>query len=264
MGEGLRLLIVSECGPINREMRNLISSLKNHNEQLKGEVTRYRRKLRETQMEVNKLHEMNRTAWRKLNMPQIQQHGQLKQPQQLPKQQSQQLPKQQSQQLPKQQPQQLQQLQKQQPQQRPQTLVAKCDLLKSEQQQLPATPQQQQQQQQQQKGQSQQQQQSQLSSEAQPQAKDKEDSPPTQLKQDEVPTLTRKESEEREREAEREKGKTDPEIIRELKVELKRSQDRERDLKLLLDTYKCLPKESRDKAQIQNISLKKRNMLGDK
>ena len=36
-------------------MRNLISSLKNHNEQLKGEVTRYRRKLRETQMEVNKV-----------------------------------------------------------------------------------------------------------------------------------------------------------------------------------------------------------------
>ena len=44
-----------EPGPINREMRNLISSLKNHNEQLKGEVARYRRKLRETQLEVNKV-----------------------------------------------------------------------------------------------------------------------------------------------------------------------------------------------------------------
>ena len=31
----------------------------------------------------------------------------------------------------------------------------------------------------------------------------------------------------------------------------RRSQDRERDLKLLLDTYKCLPKESRDKAQVR-------------
>ena len=49
------MLVCMVSGPINREMRNLISSLKNHNEQLKGEVSRYRRKLRETQIEVNKV-----------------------------------------------------------------------------------------------------------------------------------------------------------------------------------------------------------------
>lgn len=42
-------------GPINREMRNLITSLKNHNEQLKGEVARYKRKLKEAQTEISKV-----------------------------------------------------------------------------------------------------------------------------------------------------------------------------------------------------------------
>ncbi|CDQ58703.1 unnamed protein product [Oncorhynchus mykiss] len=44
-----------QAGPINREMRHLISSLQNHNHQLKGDVQRYKRKLRETQMEINKI-----------------------------------------------------------------------------------------------------------------------------------------------------------------------------------------------------------------
>nr|XP_061807416.1 E3 ubiquitin-protein ligase BRE1B-like [Nerophis lumbriciformis] len=44
-----------QAGPINREMRHLISSLQNHNLQLKGDVQRFKRKLRETQIEINKL-----------------------------------------------------------------------------------------------------------------------------------------------------------------------------------------------------------------
>uniref|UniRef100_A0A8D2IYQ0 E3 ubiquitin protein ligase n=1 Tax=Varanus komodoensis TaxID=61221 RepID=A0A8D2IYQ0_VARKO len=43
-----------QAGPINREMRHLISSLQNHNHQLKGDVQRYKRKLREVQAEINK------------------------------------------------------------------------------------------------------------------------------------------------------------------------------------------------------------------
>lgn len=61
--DGLRLygnkparpFVSSLSGPINREMRHLISSLQNHNLQLKGDVQRYKRKLRETQMEINKV-----------------------------------------------------------------------------------------------------------------------------------------------------------------------------------------------------------------
>lgn len=43
-----------QTGPINREMRHLITSLQNHNQQLKGEVHRYRRKYRETSGELAK------------------------------------------------------------------------------------------------------------------------------------------------------------------------------------------------------------------
>lgn len=39
-------------------MRHLISSLQNHNLQLKGDVQRYKRKLRETQMEINKVDDV--------------------------------------------------------------------------------------------------------------------------------------------------------------------------------------------------------------
>jgi len=61
---------ISSCflcslGPINREMRNLISSLKNHNEQLKVEVQRYKRRLREAAAEITKVlwcHVTNSTA----------------------------------------------------------------------------------------------------------------------------------------------------------------------------------------------------------
>lgn len=39
-------------------MRHLISSLQNHNLQLKGDVQRYKRKLRETQVEINKVNSL--------------------------------------------------------------------------------------------------------------------------------------------------------------------------------------------------------------
>ncbi|XP_068111710.1 E3 ubiquitin-protein ligase BRE1A isoform X2 [Hyperolius riggenbachi] len=48
-----------QAGPINREMRHLISSLQNHNHQLKGEVQRYKRRLREIQTDINKIRARN-------------------------------------------------------------------------------------------------------------------------------------------------------------------------------------------------------------
>ncbi|KAL0272152.1 UNVERIFIED_CONTAM: hypothetical protein PYX00_005230 [Menopon gallinae] len=44
-----------QTGPINREMRHLITSLQNHNQQLKGEVHRYKRKYKEANAEIAKL-----------------------------------------------------------------------------------------------------------------------------------------------------------------------------------------------------------------
>ncbi|KQK85235.1 hypothetical protein AAES_41903 [Amazona aestiva] len=43
-------------------MRHLISSLQNHNHQLKGDVQRYKRKLREVQAEINKAEELRARA----------------------------------------------------------------------------------------------------------------------------------------------------------------------------------------------------------
>ncbi|XP_052757577.1 E3 ubiquitin-protein ligase Bre1 [Galleria mellonella] len=43
-----------QTGPINREMRHLITSLQNHNQQLKGEVHRYKRKYKDASQELNK------------------------------------------------------------------------------------------------------------------------------------------------------------------------------------------------------------------
>uniref|UniRef100_A0A8D0D0D8 E3 ubiquitin protein ligase n=1 Tax=Sander lucioperca TaxID=283035 RepID=A0A8D0D0D8_SANLU len=42
-----------QAGPINREMRHLISTLQTHNQQMKGEVVKYKIRLRETQAELN-------------------------------------------------------------------------------------------------------------------------------------------------------------------------------------------------------------------
>ncbi|XP_041456820.1 E3 ubiquitin-protein ligase BRE1A-like [Lytechinus variegatus] len=44
-----------QAGPINRELRHLVSSYQSHNAQLKGEISRYRRKLKEAQVEISKL-----------------------------------------------------------------------------------------------------------------------------------------------------------------------------------------------------------------
>uniref|UniRef100_A0A8C1ATP5 E3 ubiquitin protein ligase n=1 Tax=Cyprinus carpio carpio TaxID=630221 RepID=A0A8C1ATP5_CYPCA len=44
-----------QAGPINREMRHLISTLQTHNQQLKGEVVKYKLRLRETQQELDQL-----------------------------------------------------------------------------------------------------------------------------------------------------------------------------------------------------------------
>merc|ERR1711936_1020369 len=56
MGEFEQNLAANEqTGPINKEMRNLITSLQTHNVQLKGEVARYKRKFREKEAETAKL-----------------------------------------------------------------------------------------------------------------------------------------------------------------------------------------------------------------
>jgi len=49
-----------QTGPINREMRHLITSLQNHISQLKGEIHRYKRKYKEAALEANKVRTLKR------------------------------------------------------------------------------------------------------------------------------------------------------------------------------------------------------------
>ena len=53
------LVANEQTGPINKEMRNLITSLQTHNNQLKGEVARYKRKFKEKEVEITKLRKEN-------------------------------------------------------------------------------------------------------------------------------------------------------------------------------------------------------------
>ncbi|KAF6019457.1 Bre1 [Bugula neritina] len=56
------LVANEQTGPINREMRNLISSLQNHNRQLKAELQRYKRKFKDSQVELSKLRLTDRDS----------------------------------------------------------------------------------------------------------------------------------------------------------------------------------------------------------
>lgn len=56
-----------QTAPINREMRHLITSLQNHNGQLKGEVQRYKRKYKDAASEMAKIRKDLEEATAKIN-----------------------------------------------------------------------------------------------------------------------------------------------------------------------------------------------------
>lgn len=59
-----------QTGPINREMRHLITSLQNNTQQLKGEVHRYKRKYKEANTEIPKLRKEIEEVTNKLTQAQ--------------------------------------------------------------------------------------------------------------------------------------------------------------------------------------------------
>ncbi|XP_060078358.1 E3 ubiquitin-protein ligase Bre1-like [Ylistrum balloti] len=59
----------------------------------------------------------------------------------------------------------------------------------------------------------------------------------------------------------REKGKTDLEVIKDLRSQLKQAQASQKELKLLLDMYKSAPKEQRDKVQLMASEKKARQEI---
>lgn len=156
-----------QTGPINREMRHLITSLQNHNQQLKGEVARYKRKLKEANNEV-------------IRQRMIKSESSSHRPG-----------------------------------------ISNEEATKEEPAPTPV--------------------------------------PCASIKEDEAS----KREEDQEIEKEREKGKSDTDIIRELKSQLKKSQEAQREMKLLLDMYKGVAKEQRDKVQLMAGEKKARQELDE-
>ncbi|XP_066293224.1 E3 ubiquitin-protein ligase BRE1B-like isoform X7 [Branchiostoma lanceolatum] len=152
-----------QAGPINRELRHLITSLQNHNQQLKGEVARYKRKLREAQTEIQKL---------KSDSPGMSHGGE--------------------------------------PQQREAAPLVEQPAVKKEEE--------------------------------------------VKVKEEDV----KKEEPEKEKKGDEGDKKSDAEMIKQLKTDLKKSQENQKEMKLLLDMYKGAPKEQRDKVQLMAAEKKAR------
>ncbi|XP_005102459.1 E3 ubiquitin-protein ligase Bre1 [Aplysia californica] len=83
--------------------------------------------------------------------------------------------------------------------------------------------------------------------------------PVVKKEEGEIPTTPVKKEEEEEGECKDSRnGKNDQELIKDLRNQLKKSQDNVRELKLLLDTYKAAPKEQRDRIQLMSAEKKAR------
>ncbi|GFS28011.1 E3 ubiquitin-protein ligase Bre1 [Elysia marginata] len=205
---------------INREMRNLIQSLQNHNQQLKMESARYKRKLREANVDINKLKQELATT-------------------------------------------------------NPSSSLAATTTSTSS---APPTAAASAGQQQQQQGDSS----STVSANPAPDSKEGiptakveaqgspvktepgstpgNQTPSVKKEEGEIPTTPIKREEEEEGECKDSKnirgGET--ELVKDLRNQLKKSQDNVRELRLLLDTYKAAPKEQRDKIQLMSAEKKVR------
>ncbi|XP_044159016.1 E3 ubiquitin-protein ligase BRE1B isoform X1 [Bufo gargarizans] len=186
-----------QAGPINREMRHLIGSLQNHNHQLKGDVQRYKRKVRDAQGEVSKM---------RLQAPQCPASTLSSAEVTTPA------------------------IKEEEPaaadvKKEPPVVVARDP-------EMPTTP----------------------------EVKKEEDEQKKELERSKTREreLEREREKEREKERERERDKQkgedtkrkDSDILKQLRAELKKAQESQKEMKLLLDMYKSAPKEQRDKVQL--------------
>ncbi|KAK1334277.1 hypothetical protein QTO34_005280, partial [Cnephaeus nilssonii] len=209
-----------QAGPINREMRHLISSLQNHNHQLKGEVLRYKRKLREAQSDLNKTRLRSGSA---LLQSQSSTEDTKDEPAEV--------------------------------KQDPEDWSAQSSASKASQEEA-----------------------NEMKSKRDEEERERERREKEREREREREKEKEREREkqklkesERERDSvkEKEKGKHDDgrkkeaEIIKQLKIELKKAQESQKEMKLLLDMYRSAPKEQRDKVQLMAAEKKSKAELED-
>ncbi|XP_028670804.1 E3 ubiquitin-protein ligase BRE1B-like isoform X2 [Erpetoichthys calabaricus] len=236
-----------QAGPINREMRHLISSLQNHNHQLKGDVQRYKRKLRETQAEIMKLRQQNSgpanvtaSSSSTSTTPTSTTPTSLVPPEEIKKEEEG-----------------APELKKEIKKEPVEEAVATMEVKKEKEEEgevvvmpvevkkepdKPPPPQQHHQQQQ------------------RTREREKEAERDRERERERERDREREKEKEKEREREREKErerqrseeikKKDSDALKQLRVELKKAQESQKEMKLLLDMYKSAPKEQRDKVQL--------------
>ncbi|XP_077201453.1 E3 ubiquitin-protein ligase BRE1A isoform X2 [Paroedura picta] len=215
-----------QAGPINREMRHLISSLQNHNHQLKGEVLRYKRKLREAQSDLSKtrsrsgstlLHSQSSTEDTKEELPEIKQE--------------------------------------------PDNISASSAASKAPAEDASETKA---------KRDEEERERERREKEREKEKEKEKEREREKEKEREREKQKQKESEkERDSGKEKDKGKHDDgrkkeaEVIKQLKADLKKAQESQKEMKLLLDMYRSAPKEQRDKVQLMAAEKKAKAELED-
>ncbi|KFW79927.1 E3 ubiquitin-protein ligase BRE1A, partial [Phalacrocorax carbo] len=205
-----------QAGPINREMRHLISSLQNHNHQLKGEVLRYKRKLREAQSDLSKIRSRSGSA---LLQSQSSTEDAKEEPPEI--------------------------------KQEPDDPAAQVSVPKAASEDVNEMKARRDEEERERERREREREREKEKEKEREREKEKE-----KEKEREREKQKQKESEKERESKEKEKGKhedgrkKEAEVIKQLKAELKKAQESQKEMKLLLDMYRSAPKEQRDKVQL--------------
>ncbi|NWX12297.1 BRE1A ligase, partial [Aegotheles bennettii] len=205
-----------QAGPINREMRHLISSLQNHNHQLKGEVLRYKRKLREAQSDLSKIRSRSGSA---VLQPQSSTEDTKEEPPEI----------------------------KQEPED-PSAQASVPKAASEDANEMKARRDEEERERERREREREREKEKEREREREKEKEKEKEREREKQKQKE--TEKERESKEKEKGKHEDGRKKEAEVIKQLKAELKKAQESQKEMKLLLDMYRSAPKEQRDKVQL--------------
>uniref|UniRef100_A0A803VTZ0 E3 ubiquitin protein ligase n=1 Tax=Ficedula albicollis TaxID=59894 RepID=A0A803VTZ0_FICAL len=207
-----------QAGPINREMRHLISSLQNHNHQLKGEVLRYKRKLREAQSDLSKIRSRSGSA---LLQSQSSTEDTKEEPTEI----------------------------KQEPDD-PSAQVSVPKAPSEDVNEMKARRDEEERERERREREREREKEKEKEKEREREKEKEKEKEREREKQKQKESEKERESKEKEKGKHEDGRKKEAEVIKQLKAELKKAQESQKEMKLLLDMYRSAPKEQRDKVQL--------------
>ncbi|OWK50821.1 E3 ubiquitin-protein ligase BRE1A [Lonchura striata] len=207
-----------QAGPINREMRHLISSLQNHNHQLKGEVLRYKRKLREAQSDLSKIRSRSGSC---LLQSQSSTEDTKEEPAEI----------------------------KQEPDD-PSAQVSVPKAASEDINEMKARRDEEERERERREREREREKEKEKEKEREREKEKEKEKEREREKQKQKESEKERESKEKEKGKHEDGRKKEAEVIKQLKAELKKAQESQKEMKLLLDMYRSAPKEQRDKVQL--------------